>query len=145
MTHIDNTAKEIRDLGRRWAQAEQRADVGALDAMAVADFTLVGPLGFILNREQWLDRYRSGDFVTRSLGWEDVEVRDYGTAAVAIGRHTQEAAYRGTPSDGQFRATHIAVLADGRWQLAGIHLSPITQPPNRRRSSQCPPSSTTRS
>lgn len=130
MTHTD-TAAQMRDLGRRWAEAEQRADVDALDALAVADFTLVGPLGFILNREQWLDRYRSGDFVTRSLVWDDVEVRDYGTVAIAIGRHTQEAAYRGAPSDGRFRATHIAVLADGRWQLAGIHMSPIAQAPNR--------------
>jgi hypothetical protein len=79
----------------------------------------------VLNKQQWLDRYRTGALVTRSLTWDEVAVRDYGSAAVAIGRHTQEAAYQGHPSDGSFRATHIAVLEGGRWLLAGQHLSPI--------------------
>src|SRR5262249_16619882 len=57
----DPTTTEILELGRRWAQAEQHADVETLDALAVADFELVGPLGFVLDKQQWLDRYRTGD------------------------------------------------------------------------------------
>jgi ketosteroid isomerase-like protein len=127
----DSTTTEILELGRRWAEAEQRADVDTLDALAVADFALVGPLGFVLDKQQWLDRYRTGDLTTSSLTWDDVTVRSYGDAAVAIGRHSQHASYRGQPSDGQFRATHIAVRAGDQWQLAGIQLSPIGafQPP----------------
>jgi hypothetical protein len=67
--------------------------------------------------------------VTRALAWEDVEVRDYGDAAVAIGRQVQQATYQGNAADGQFRATHIAVRRDGQWRLAGMHLSPIAGPP----------------
>ena len=52
-------------------------------------------------------------------------MRDYGTVAVAIGRQTQRATYRGAPSDGQFRVTQIAVHTDDGWRLAGMHLSPI--------------------
>lgn len=121
----ESTTTEILELGRHWAEAERRADVEALDALTVADFVLVGPLGFILDKQQWLDRYRNGDLVTSSLTWDSVTVRSYGDVAVAIGRHTQQASYRGQPSDGQFRATHIAVRAGGQWQLAGIQLSPI--------------------
>ncbi|MCW3820796.1 nuclear transport factor 2 family protein [Micromonospora sp. DR5-3] len=121
----DSITTEILELGRRWAEAEQRADVETLDALAVADFALVGPLGFVLDKQQWLDRYRTGDLITASLTWDEVAVRSYGDAAVAIGRHTQQASYRGQPSDGQFRATHIAVRAGNRWQLAGVQLSPI--------------------
>ena len=118
---------EIRQLGRRWAEAEQRGDVAALDAMTVGNFTLVGPLGFVLDKDQWLGRYRTGQLVTSSLVWDDVDVREYGDAAVAIGRHTQHATYGGQPSDGQFRATHVIVKVNGRWQLAGMQLSPIGQ------------------
>ena len=71
----------------------------------------------------------SGDLVTRNLIWDDVHIRDYGDAAVAVGVHTQQASYRGTPADGRFRATHLAVRRDGRWLLAGIHLSRIGGPP----------------
>lgn len=135
---MTTTEEQIREFGRRWAEAEQRGDVAALDAMAADDFTLVGPVGFVLDRERWLDRYRSGDLETRSLRWDEVTVRDYGDAAVAVGRHTQEARHQGRPVDGRFRATHILVRRDGRWLLAGIHLSPIGGPPpfaTRERSS----------
>jgi ketosteroid isomerase-like protein len=121
----NSTATEVFELGRRWAEAEQRADVETLDALAVADFALVGPLGFVLDKQQWLDRYRTGDLLTSSLTWDELRVRAYGDAAVAIGRHTQQASYRGQPSDGQFRATHIAVRTGDGWKLAGIQLSPI--------------------
>jgi ketosteroid isomerase-like protein len=125
MSTSTSTDEQVSDLGRRWADAERRGDVAALEAMTTADFTLVGPRGFVLNKQQWLDRYRTGALVTRSLTWDEVEVRDYGSAAVAVGRHTQEAAYQGHPSDGSFRATHIYILQGGQWLLAGLQLSPI--------------------
>jgi ketosteroid isomerase-like protein len=120
---------DITELGRRWAAAEVQGDTDTLDELAVDDFTLVGPLGFVLDRKQWLDRYRSGQFVTTELNWHDVTVRDYGDCAVVIGIQEQRAAYQGRPSDGKFRVTQILVRTDGRWRLAGIHLSPIAPPP----------------
>lgn len=122
------TQDEIRELGRTWVDAELNADVAALDDLSAADFTLVGPLGFVLDKQQWLGRYRSGVFVTDELTWDDVTVRDYGDTAVVIGRHSQRARYQGNSADGQFRATHILVRRDGRWLLAGMHLSPIQNP-----------------
>jgi ketosteroid isomerase-like protein len=118
----------IRDLDRRWAQAEQEGDAAALDALSTDDFTLVGPLGFVLDKQQWLERYRDGSLVTHHLEWHDVEIRDYGDAVVAVGCHTQKASHRGRPVDGSFRSTHIATRRDGQWLLAGLHLSPIAGP-----------------
>jgi hypothetical protein len=66
---MSDTTTEIRELGRRWVDAELRGDADALAALSVADFTLVGPLGFVLTREQWLDRYRSGA-VRSDDGWQ---------------------------------------------------------------------------
>ena len=104
-----STDEQIRELGHRWADAERRGDVAALEALTTADFTLVGPRGFVLDKEQWLDRYRSGDFSTAALAWRDVDVREYGDAAVAIGTYAQEAAYQGSPSNGEFRSTHVFI------------------------------------
>ncbi|HEY1574514.1 MAG TPA: DUF4440 domain-containing protein [Pseudonocardiaceae bacterium] len=119
---------EIIRLGRQWAAAEQRGDTDTLDTLTTADFTLVGPLGFVLRKPEWLERYRTGGLVTRSLAWEDTTVREYGDTAVVVGRHTQRAEFRGTPVNGSFRATHIVVRQHGEWRLAGIHLSPIAPP-----------------
>jgi hypothetical protein len=106
-----------------------RADTATLEAISTGDFTLVGPLGFVLNKQQRLERYRSGDLVTHSLSFEDPLTRVYGDAAVTIARHVQQASYKGQPADGQFRTTHIAVHREGGWLLAGIQLSPIGGPP----------------
>ena len=122
------TTDEIRQLGERWAAAEVAADTTTLESMITDDFRLVGPFGFILDRQQWLDRYRSGDFTTTALTWHDVEIREYGDTAVSIGTQTQEAAYKGTPSNGDFRVGHVFVRRDGRWLIAGIQLS-LTSPP----------------
>ena len=99
---------------------------------------LVGPLGFVLEKQQWLGRYRSGDLVTGSLSLEDPAIRVYGEAAVTIARHIQRASYQGEPVDGQFRTTHVAVRVDRRWVLAGIHLSPIGGPPSFARAAEQP-------
>jgi uncharacterized protein (TIGR02246 family) len=125
---MTTTENEIRELGRRWADAEQRGDVDALLAMSTDDFTLVGPAGFVLEREQWFAGYRSGALQIQSLTWDDVHIRDYGDTAVAIGVRTQQATYQGTPAGGRFRGTQIAARRDGRWLMAGVHLSPMAGP-----------------
>lgn len=124
-----STKDEVRELDQRWAHAEQGGDTAALAAMTTDDFTLVGPLGFVLNKQQWLERYHGGDLVTKSLDWHDGEIREYGDCAVVVGVHSQKAEYRGKSVDGEFRSTHVAVRQDGRWLLAGIQLSPISAPP----------------
>lgn len=129
MTESDKA--ELEELGRRWAQAEVAQDLTMLEELAHPDFLLVGPLGFMLDRTQWLDRYASGDFVTTALDWRDLVVRVFGDTAVVIGVHDQQAAYRGQANNGQFRATHVLVRDSGRWQLVGIQLSPIAAPPGR--------------
>ncbi|QYN19614.1 nuclear transport factor 2 family protein [Amycolatopsis sp. DSM 110486] len=123
------TTEEITDLGKRWVAAETAGDTTTLAGMTTGDFTLVGPLGFVLNRDQWLQRYEGGGLVTRRLDWREVEVREHGDSAIAVGVHEQEATHRGNAVDGQFRSTHVLVREDGRWLLAGMHLSPIGAPP----------------
>jgi len=126
---MSNDVAAIEELGKRWVEAELAGDTNAMDSLAHQDFLLVGPLGFILDKAQWLERYSSGAFVTSALDWRDTHVRVFGDCAVVIGVHDQEAAYRGQPNNGQFRATHILIRDGGVWRLIGMHLSPIATPP----------------
>lgn len=119
---------QVLDLGARWAAAEVAADIAALERIVTDDFRLVGPFGFVLDKEQWLDRYRSGDLSTTALEWHDIDVRTYRDAAITIATQTQHAAYRGSPTNGDFRVTHIFVRPGDDWAIASIHLS-LTAPP----------------
>jgi ketosteroid isomerase-like protein len=126
-----NTRAEILALGARWAEAERHADTSTLNEIAADDFRLVGPFGFVLDKPQWLDRYSSGDLVTSSLDWDDVEVREFGETAITIGRQTQHATYQGRAADGQFRVTQVFIREQGRYRLASLHLSQA-RPPTRQ-------------
>jgi hypothetical protein len=126
---MPSTLEQLADLDRTLTRAEIDGDVATLDALATEDFTLVGPVGFVLDKPQWLDRYRDGGLRTKALAFEDAVTRVYGDSAIRVGRHIQEAEFQGRPVDGEFRATHIAVRQGDRWRLAGVHLSPIGGPP----------------
>jgi ketosteroid isomerase-like protein len=124
------TADQIRDLGACWIDAEIKADANALDTLATDDFRLVGPLGFALDKQQWLDRHRSGDLATTALTWHEVDIRDYGDSVITIGTQSQQAAFKGSPSNGDFRVTQVFVRDGERWKIAGMQLSPtIFGPP----------------
>lgn len=123
-----NTTAEIMQLGDSWAKAECAGDVDTLAGLADDAFRLVGPFGFVLDKEQWLDRYRSGAFHTSSLEWEEVSVVDHGDVAIAIGKQTQEAAYQGRPSNGEFRTSHVFARKPDGWRLVGMHISQATPP-----------------
>jgi ketosteroid isomerase-like protein len=120
---------QVLELGQQWAAAEASGDADQLDRLLGDDFILVGPLGFVLDKQQYLGSRRSGDLKHASLTWEDVTVRVYGEAALAVGSQTQRSTYQGRDASGRFRVTQIAVRRPGGWQMVGLHYSPIAPPP----------------
>ena len=118
----------VLDLVQRWAAAEEKNDAGALDGLLAGEFAGVGPFGFILTRDQWLARFANG-LVNRSFTVTDLQVRDYGTAAVGIGVLTQETSWQGTDNSGRFRVTLVAVQEGEGWRLAHVHIGPLQGPP----------------
>jgi hypothetical protein len=119
---------DLSELGLAWAEAERAGDTATLDEMLTDDFLGVGPLGFMLSKRQWLDRYRSGDLVHLKFSWEGNRIRTYGAMAILIGIQAQETCYQGRTCDlGRFRSTMIAVHDDDRWRFAAIHLSNLDE------------------
>jgi ketosteroid isomerase-like protein len=125
----ESARQDVEELGQEWAAAEQRGDTAALERLLADDFVGIGPLGFMLTKEQWLARHAAGDLRYGSITWDDVQVRVYGDAAIATGRQVQEGTYRGRDITAPFRATLVFVRPSGRWLLAGLQLSPIGEPP----------------
>lgn len=130
MNQETGTAQEqVLELGRRWAAAELEGSADALAPLLTDDFVLVGPLGFVLDKRQFLGSRRSGDLKHQEFAWEDVSVRAYDSAAVAVGSQTQKSTYQDRDASGRFRVTHIAVRQGDAWLIAGMHISPIAPPP----------------
>ena len=126
------TPDGVLDLVQRWAAAKEKNDAGALDGLLAGEFAGAGPFGFILTRDQWLARFTNG-LVNRSFTVTDLQVRDYGTAAVGIGVLVQETSWQGNDNSGRFRVTLVAIRADDRWLLAHVHIGPLQAPDARAR------------
>lgn len=120
--------QEVLDLVQRWASAELNGDVDAYDDLMTADFNGVGPVGFVLTRQQWTDRFR-GDLKNEEFEVKDTHVRVYGDAAVVEAVQAQKTTVRGHDSSGEFRVVVVAVRQDGNWRIANIQLSgPLIKP-----------------
>lgn len=124
-----NTAQQLQHLAEQWATAEQSADTAAIERTLADDFAGVGPLGFLLSKQEWIQRHQSGALRYTSFVLNEAQVRVYGDAAIMIGRITQAGTYQGHDTSGQFRVTLVWVRQQKGWRLANLQLSTIGQPP----------------
>jgi len=131
----EHTEQEVLRQADTWANAELRGDTTFLERILLDDFIGIGPLGFMLTKQEWLARHQAGDLKYESFSLDEVKVRvSNNDAAILTGRQAQQGAYRGNSIQGQFRITLVFVQQQGQWQLASLQLSTIGQPPNFMRS-----------
>jgi ketosteroid isomerase-like protein len=126
---MDNRGRQAEEFVGEWAAAEQRGDAAFLEGALTDDFVGVGPLGFLLNKQQWLERF-AGGLSYESFVLDELKTRFYGDAAVATCRQKQAGEFQDNDVGGDFRATLVLVEGDSRWLLAGWHASPIAGAPS---------------
>jgi hypothetical protein len=122
------TKAQITDLLTRFVEAQRLSDVDDLSRLLTDDFKLVGPLGFVVPKQEWLEQFRTGTLQVQSLGWDQIDILTYAYFAIAIGRLTQAATFARKPANGRFRVTAIAIGHGTSWHLAGAHYSSIAAP-----------------
>jgi ketosteroid isomerase-like protein len=130
MMNREHIEQEILRLVDAWTNAELRGDIAAIEHTLADDFIGIGPLGFMLTKQEWLARHQSGDMKYAVHTLDEVRVRTYNEAAIVIGRLTQKATYQGNPVNAQMRTTLVFVRQNGEWRLANLQLSAIGQPPS---------------
>ena len=131
----EQTQQEVVQLAGAWANAELPGDTASLERRLSDDFIGIGPLGFMLTKQEWLARHAAGDLKYEFFSLDEVRVRVYNNdAAVLTARQAQQATYRGNNIPGQFRITLVFIQQHGQWQLASLQLSAIGQAPPFARS-----------
>lgn len=119
----------LTQLVERWAQAERHGDAASQAKLLHEQFVGIGPLGFTLTKEDWLQRITSGQLKYESLQVDDISVRQFGAAAIVIARQTQVALFGPQRIEAELRTSFTLVRPDDDWQIAGIQMSTIGQPP----------------
>jgi Domain of unknown function (DUF4440) len=125
------TFEVLDQLSKEWAQAELRGDTKFLDDTLTDEFVGIGPFGFMLSKDEWIARHKSGDLKYSDFTWSEVEIRPYIDAAVITGRQSVNGSYQGQSTQGDFRCSHFFVKQNGFWRLAALQLSTIQGPPSR--------------
>ncbi|MGZ4592962.1 MAG: nuclear transport factor 2 family protein [Actinomycetes bacterium] len=134
MTTRTGEQHPVHQLVQQWADAEQQGDHATLAHVLADDFVAVGPLGFVLTKEQWLQRHIDQALHYTSLRWTDLQVREHGQAVVVVGVQEQAGDYQDRDISGRFRGTLVALrpdAPDAAWSVAALHLSPIAPPPGK--------------
>ncbi len=92
------------DLLQAWSDAERRGAQAALDGVLAADFRGDGPLGYVLDREEWLARYDA----RAAFSWHLSGLYVGLDSAVAVGVQTLVAHAGGLDVSGEESRGHVA-------------------------------------
>lgn len=123
------TGSELQQFIEDWAKAELAGDPGFLAGILDTDYLAVGPRGFMLTKEDWVQRYASGDLRNEAFTFQTNKIRLFGDTAIVTGQQNQNTYYRGQGMPGEFRATLVLVRRADGWKLVSLQLSPIMPPP----------------
>jgi hypothetical protein len=116
----------IMEVVERNLEAMRSGDVASLERNVSDNFLGIGPSGFLLTKQEWLDGHSPSKLEYLDLRLQDKKVRTYGSGvAIFTARRISSARIQGQVVEGDFRVTEIFVNQGGRWLLANLQLSPI--------------------
>jgi hypothetical protein len=95
--------------------------------MLADDFVGIGPVGFMLPRDAWLERL-GPDLRYDNLDLDDVSIREYDGAAIVVARQHAVGVARGHPVPADTRVSFVVVPGDNGPRIAGIQYSLMAPP-----------------
>jgi hypothetical protein len=116
---------DVRAVQDRFDRAELTGDRETLRELIADDFLSIGPRGFVLDKDQWIDRH--DEFRYQRLETSEMDVRHYGDTAVVRDIQRNQATYRDQPVSVNTRVSQVWVRQDEHVRLAAIQFSPLAE------------------
>jgi ketosteroid isomerase-like protein len=116
---------EILAIENQWATAIERQDAAAFERLAGEDFRFIDEDG-VLNRAQYIAARSHNPENVASAIQDQIEVRQYGDAAIATGRSIIHGTREGVSFVYRFRWTDVYVRREGRWQAVSGQLTALS-------------------
>jgi hypothetical protein len=113
----------IRALQNEFDTAELNADTETLQRLIADDFLSIGPKGFVLDKQEWIDRH--GHFTYDALDIDDIDIRLYDNTAIVSNIQRNKASYKDQHVELALRVSQTWVHKEEQWQLAAIQFSPL--------------------
>jgi hypothetical protein len=117
--------QQILRLQQEFDTAELEDDRDALQRLIAEDFQSIGPRGFVLDKEQWINRHDR--FHYAALDTSEHEVRLYDGAAIVRNVQRNTGVHDGQESHYVVRVGQVWVNQSSKWRLAAIQFSPLAE------------------
>jgi hypothetical protein len=96
-----------------------------LGRLVADDCRIVGPKGFLIGKEEWIDAHHSGVYEQVLLQVEHTELTVRDGFAVRCDLQRSECLFRGETIKGLYRVLNVWAHADEGWQLVGIQYTAV--------------------
>jgi hypothetical protein len=119
------TTDTIRQVQAEFDRAELYDDRETLRRLIADDFLSIGPRGFILNKDTWINRHNQ--FSYQALDTSEMDVRLHDGTAIVRNVQKNRATYDNHPVELTVRVSQVWVNQQGEWRLAAIQFSPMAE------------------
>jgi ketosteroid isomerase-like protein len=117
---------------REWLLAHLHLDIPALERLMDPDYLQIGAGGDVLDKEQVLASFRSGERHWDEAHSDEHHVRVYGNTAVVVGRWQARGENAAQHFDYQARYVSVWVCRDGEWRMVSDQSTPIPGRPYQK-------------
>jgi len=101
------------------------SDWGTLNELIAPDARIIGPKGFIINRDEWIGLHKESEYQQVRLEPTETEVNTYDHVGIRFDVVESECRYNGETIAGRFRVTQVWVTDHERWQLAAVQYTSL--------------------
>jgi ketosteroid isomerase-like protein len=117
---------EILTIEDQWATAIERQDGAALERIAAEDFRFMEEDGRLVDRAEYIAARSHNPDNVESAVQDEIEVRQYGDAAISTGGSIIHGTRAGVPFVYRFRWTDVYVRREERWQAVSGQLTALS-------------------
>jgi uncharacterized protein (TIGR02246 family) len=121
--------QQIRKIEQDWVNAMVKRDGAFLQKLEADDYTLTGPDGKVLTKQEDIKNTTEGDTIFDEIKIENLKVRFYGDTAVVNGINTIKAHSKSSDMEedlsGPYSWTDVFVKQNGQWKVVATHITAV--------------------
>jgi len=121
----DAIARELTNLENKWVGALMKSDVATLDSIFAETYVDTDEHSQRSDKQGVLSVLKSGDLKMTSIKLSEMQVYDYGDAAVVTGSASQAGNFKGQPVAAKIIFTDTFVRQNGKWRAVASHRSAV--------------------
>lgn len=125
MKHNSDDEQALVKIQRGWADARLKGDSSFPKQIEADDFTVIWFDGTIVDKEQDVRTYASGDAVFTEFNIDDLKVRFYGDTAIVVGQGSIKAHTKTQDLGGKYVWTDTFVKMGGAWKAVASQVTPV--------------------